>query len=82
MPAMCADREAMSTERNHQGLSNQLLRSDPIVVSSQPVQRRQRPGGMLSYYHRAACGPHISGTAADAFVSRLIREHDGMIGRC
>jgi hypothetical protein len=31
MPAMCTDREAMSTERNHQGLSHQLLRSDPIA---------------------------------------------------
>jgi hypothetical protein len=28
------------------------------------------------------CGPQISGTAADPSVSRLIREHYGMIGRC
>ncbi len=42
------------TERNHQGLSNQLLRPAPIIARSQPVHRRQRLGGMLNYYHRAA----------------------------
>jgi hypothetical protein len=41
-------------ERNHQGLENQLLRPDPIIAPSQPVHRRQRLGGMLNYYHRAA----------------------------
>jgi transposase InsO family protein len=41
-------------ERNHQGLANQLLRPTPITAPSQPVQRRQRLGGMLNYYHRAA----------------------------
>jgi hypothetical protein len=43
------------TERNHQGLENQL--PQPASVTSLPhhtVQRRQRLGGMLSYYHRAA----------------------------
>jgi transposase InsO family protein len=42
------------TERNHQGLANQLLRPAPITEPSRPVQRRQRLGGMLNYYHRAA----------------------------
>jgi hypothetical protein len=42
------------TERNHQGLGNSLLRPTPIVASSQPVHRRQRLGGMLNYYYRAA----------------------------
>ena len=42
------------TERNHQGLANQLQRPAPIIATSQPVHRRQRLGGMLSYYHRAA----------------------------
>src|ERR1700730_1805719 len=42
------------TERNHQGLANQLLRPTPIIEPSQPVHRRQRLGGMLNYYHRAA----------------------------
>jgi transposase InsO family protein len=42
-------------ERNHQGLGNQLLR--PVAGmgdSFRAVQRRQRLGGMLSYYHRHA----------------------------
>ena len=42
------------TERNHQGLANQLLRPAPILAPSQSVHRRQRLGGMLNYYHRAA----------------------------
>jgi putative transposase len=42
------------TERNHQGLANQLLRPAPITQLPRPVQRRQRLGGMLNYYHRAA----------------------------
>jgi putative transposase len=43
------------TERNHQGLENRL--PQPASVTALPhhaVQRRQRLGGMLSYYHRAA----------------------------
>jgi transposase InsO family protein len=42
------------SERNHQGLANQLLRAAPMVAPSQPVRRRQRLGGMLNFYHRAA----------------------------
>jgi transposase InsO family protein len=42
------------TERNHQGLANQLLQPDLIIEPSRPVQRRQRLGGMLNYYRRAA----------------------------
>lgn len=42
------------TERNHQGLANQLLRPARIIAPSQPVHRRQRLGGILNYYHRAA----------------------------
>jgi putative transposase len=42
------------TERNHQGLGNRLLQPGPIIAPSQPVRRRQRLGGMLNYYHRAA----------------------------
>jgi putative transposase len=41
-------------ERNHQGLANQLLRPAPTVAPSQSLHRRQRLGGMLNYYHRAA----------------------------
>ena len=42
-------------ERNHQGLDNQLIESlpkDPLAQG--PVLRRERLGGMLSYYYRAA----------------------------
>lgn len=42
------------SERNHQGLENELI--EPLghehVVG--PVRRRQRLGGMLNYYYRAA----------------------------
>jgi len=42
-------------ERNHQGLGNRLLqpRAD-IDKRHGQSKRRQRLGGMLSYYHRAA----------------------------
>ena len=42
-------------ERSHQGLGNRLLR--PIEATRElryPVRRRERLGGMLSYYHRQA----------------------------
>lgn len=42
-------------ERNHQGLDNQLIespREDPLTQG--PVQRRERLGGILSYYYREA----------------------------
>ena len=43
------------TERNHQGLENRLPQPGSIAaLPHHPVQRRQRLGGMLSYYHRAA----------------------------
>ncbi len=42
-------------ERNHQGLENQLLQPVAnIGKTHDPVKRRQRLGGMLSYYHRQA----------------------------
>ncbi len=43
------------SERNHQGVDNQLLESSNVVAfSTGPVQRRERLGGMLSFYHREA----------------------------
>jgi len=42
------------TERNHQGLKNRLVQPSPAVVPSQPVRQRQRLGGLLNYYYRAA----------------------------
>ena len=42
-------------ERNHQGLANQLISPEAgHLGSSGEVQRRQRLGGMLNYYYRAA----------------------------
>lgn len=42
-------------ERNHQGVGNRLLQSTPgISGRSGSIRRRQRLGGMLSFYHRAA----------------------------
>jgi transposase InsO family protein len=42
-------------ERNHQGLGNQLI-EPPVVAQpeSGPVARRERLGGLLSFYHRRA----------------------------
>ena len=41
-------------ERNHQGLSNELI--DPVLSKrdSGGVRRRERLGGLLNYYYRAA----------------------------
>jgi transposase InsO family protein len=42
-------------ERNHQGLENQLIAPEPQVGGrTGHVIRRERLGGLLSYYHRAA----------------------------
>jgi hypothetical protein len=42
-------------ERNHQGIENRLLQPVPATaLPHHPIQRRQRLGGMLNYYHRAA----------------------------
>ena len=43
------------SERNHQGLANQLISPEPEHLGNTgEVQRRQRLGGMLNYYYRAA----------------------------
>jgi transposase InsO family protein len=42
------------TERNHQGLDNRLIAREDIDGQMGPVIRRERLGGLLSYYHRAA----------------------------
>ena len=42
-------------ERNHQGLGNRLMSADqPSVPAFDPVERRIRLGGMLSFYQHAA----------------------------
>jgi transposase InsO family protein len=42
------------SERNHQGLGNRLIMPDEHPGHDGVVLRRQRLGGMLNYYHRAA----------------------------
>ena len=43
------------SERNHQGLRNQLISPEAgHLGSTGEIQRRQRLGGMLNYYYRAA----------------------------
>ena len=43
------------SERNHQGLRNQLISPEAgHLGSAGEIQRRQRLGGMLNYYYRAA----------------------------
>jgi transposase InsO family protein len=43
------------TERNHQGIGNRLLRPLAMVSSTdEPIQCRERLGGMLNFYYREA----------------------------
>jgi transposase InsO family protein len=43
------------SERNHQGVDNQLLAPSNVVpFSAGPIHRRERLGGMLSFYYREA----------------------------
>jgi transposase InsO family protein len=47
--------EHYHVERNHQGLRNQLIEPDATVGGQRgQVIRRERLGGLLSYYHREA----------------------------
>jgi hypothetical protein len=42
-------------ERNHQGLGNRLIEPQPNDFgNSGMIARRQRLGGLLNYYYRAA----------------------------
>jgi putative transposase len=41
-------------ERNHQGLGNELIDGAPPVEGGHRIRRRQRLGGLLNYYVRAA----------------------------
>jgi putative transposase len=41
-------------ERNHEGLSNDLIVRGPRVLGGARVRCRERLGGLLRYYHRAA----------------------------
>jgi len=53
----CVLREYMvhyHSERNHQGLDNQLLTPLANVSTMDTIKSRERLGGMLKYYYRAA----------------------------
>ena len=53
--ALCEYETHYLRERNHQGVGNELLEPTNVVALSKgPVQRRERLGGLLSYYHREA----------------------------
>src|SRR2546422_338358 len=41
-------------ERNHQGLENRLIAREDVGGQTGPVVRRERLGGLLSYYHHEA----------------------------
>ena len=42
-------------ERNHQGLANRIINPEPCCARKMgTVERRQRLGGLLNYYYRAA----------------------------
>jgi transposase InsO family protein len=53
-------------ERNHQGLANELIDQGPVRRSMGPVRRRQRIGGVLSYY----CGQPRSGRSRSSLGQR------------
>jgi hypothetical protein len=44
-------------ERNHQGLGNKLIEFKPNGENSPVVECRERLGGLLRYYYRAAASP-------------------------
>ncbi len=47
--------ERYHTERNHQGLGNELIHPDDGVGAvAGKIECRERLGGMLKYYHRNA----------------------------
>ena len=41
-------------ERNHQGLENRLIENPPPANTNGRIVRRERLGGLLSFYYRAA----------------------------
>lgn len=40
-------------ERNHQGIGNELIDGD-ATTGAGPIECRERVGGLLKFYHRAA----------------------------
>lgn len=48
------ERHLRNLERNHHGIQNELIEQSPVQQTCGPVLRRQRVGGVLSYYYRSA----------------------------
>lgn len=46
--------EHYHSERNHQGLNNELIDGDASSVDAGRIRRRQRLGGLLNHYYRVA----------------------------
>ena len=46
-------RNAIRSTRNHQGIANELIDAEPLSDAGEVVCR-ERLGGMLRFYHRAA----------------------------
>jgi hypothetical protein len=56
-------------ERNHQGLGDRLIHTEPpIPHKSGRIHRRERLGGLLNSYYRAAARRTFSGLADYRFV--------------
>jgi len=45
-------------EANHQGIGNQIIKADEILIHSQKgkgkILKKERLGGLLNYYYRQA----------------------------
>ena len=51
---LVAFNEQYHCERNHQGLADRLIMSEPTKPLRGPIRCRPRLGGLLRYYYRAA----------------------------
>jgi putative transposase len=58
-------------ERNHQRLDNELIDRRPRHTVGGPVHRRERIGGLLSYYY---CAARIAGRAVLVHYGRFARD--------
>lgn len=59
-------------ERNHQGLGNKLIDSQPNAGIGSAVECRERLGGLLRYYYRAAAWPQRTPFSAGAELTGVV----------
>ena len=70
--------EHYQRERNHQGLDNQLLqRPPPPVRADADVQRRERLGGLLSFYYRARIDEVLDQVGLGKVAHRKVKKLSG-----